>query len=319
MVVALLAVATPASAQPASESARLFEEGRALVKDGKYDQALDRFTRSYELGHAPGTELNLADCHEHLGQLAEAWRLFDDAAQQFKTAGDASRAEFARRRADLLLPRLGTVVLDLADPAAAGLTVTIAGRSVAPAPRVEQRVDPGSIEIRAELPGRPAFASSQSVGAGATIELHVPPFAIVAPPPVPPPPLPTMTAHREPRDAPPVDRRRPRVIAAYALGGIGGASLVTGVIMGLTARSDYQGAIDDHTCMMVGSVLECTPGGSHTVRSAGSLADLGTGFSVAGIALGAAGVIVYATAPKATVVVPTFSGGAAGLAVSGHF
>ncbi|HEU4616168.1 MAG TPA: hypothetical protein VFS15_28920, partial [Kofleriaceae bacterium] len=57
-------------AAPPKESTRLFEEGRALAKQGKYEQACATFSRSLELERAPGTLLNLADCHEHLGHLA---------------------------------------------------------------------------------------------------------------------------------------------------------------------------------------------------------------------------------------------------------
>ncbi|HUS27770.1 MAG TPA: tetratricopeptide repeat protein, partial [Kofleriaceae bacterium] len=51
---------SPALAQNA-EGARLFEEGRALAKDGKYVEACATFEKSLQLDPAPGTKLNYGD------------------------------------------------------------------------------------------------------------------------------------------------------------------------------------------------------------------------------------------------------------------
>lgn len=55
--------------KPPSDADRLFEEGRGLAKDGKYSEACARFTKSFEIEHVLGTELNLADCEEKLRHL----------------------------------------------------------------------------------------------------------------------------------------------------------------------------------------------------------------------------------------------------------
>src|SRR5882672_5439773 len=123
-------------AQPVPESppggGKLFDEGRELAKQGKYAEACDKFTQSYALDPAVGTELNLADCHEHLGHVAKAWHMFDDAAIQSEKTTNAARAKFARERADALIGKLATIVIPLGAGNVAGATVTINKQTVKP-------------------------------------------------------------------------------------------------------------------------------------------------------------------------------------------
>src|SRR3569623_3520899 len=122
---ALLARVRVAAAQTPSEGAKLFEQGRELAKQNKYSEACAKFAQSYALDNGVGTELNLADCHEHLGHIAQAWRRRDDAAQ--RSADNPSRQKFAKDRADSLAPKLAPAVVNVPDPDVAGLSITIVG------------------------------------------------------------------------------------------------------------------------------------------------------------------------------------------------
>src|SRR4051812_15218187 len=84
-IVGLALVSSTAHAQNA-EGAKLFEEGRALAADKKWVEACAKFEKSLELDPAPGTKLNYGDCHEHLGHLAQAYRLFMEVSEADKTA-----------------------------------------------------------------------------------------------------------------------------------------------------------------------------------------------------------------------------------------
>ena len=92
-------------------AAALFQEGRDAAKRGDYATACPKLSDSYRLDPAPGTLLNLADCTEHLGKLASAWQLFQQAIEHL-ASGDARLAPAKQRAAALEanLPRL-TVVL----------------------------------------------------------------------------------------------------------------------------------------------------------------------------------------------------------------
>jgi hypothetical protein len=290
LAIVCLAVGTAHAQTP--ESTKLFEEGRALAKDGKYAEACAKFETSLSLDPAVGTKLNFADCHEHLGHLARAYRLFTEAADAEQTS-NPDRSKYARGRADALAPKLGTVIVRVAEPD--GVTLTIAGRFVPAAAEVRDVVDPGPVAI---ADGR-GFVQTVSVTAGASVIVEVP----VAPTA----PAPRTTV-----------RRTTRVYAAYTLGGIGAASLTTGIVLGVLARGDYRAQIDAGHCSDE-SPPTCDEIGYSAQKDAVVLANMGTGFGVAGLALLGVGAVVFLTAPRDVVVSPTVSERSAGLTIVGRF
>jgi hypothetical protein len=303
--VVLVAWAAPAMAQTPetpklSEGARLFEEGRELGKQGKWVEACDRFTKSYELDPAVGTKLNLADCHEHLRHFAQAYNLFEEAAEAEKTT-NPERALFARNRLAPLAAKVGTVIVKLETPDVPGLAVSIAGRAARAAAVVREVVDPGEITVQVSAPNAATFSKTARADAGATVTIEVP--ALVPA---------TAPATGETR------RRKSRVIAAYVIGGVGVLALTTGVLLGVKANGDYDAQIANGNCT-AGSPPMCNMEGYQGQLDAVSLANIGTGFGIGGLALMVAGAVVFVTAPKDVVVTPTVTSQSAGLAVVGRF
>ncbi len=290
-----LAWSATTNAQP-DRSATLFEQGRVLAAQGKYAEACARFDESYALDAAAGTEINVGDCQEHLGHLAEAWRRFDDAATRFETAHDG-RVTFARERRDALVPRIGVVVVEHVDPSA---RVTIAGRVQPPSAELRDHVDPGDIEIRAG-----AVARHVHVAAGATVVVDL------APPAIPQVERPEGIVER---------RRLGRVVLAYTLGGAGAVTGAVALGLALKARGDYNSQFDNGNCTMTSGASVCNVAGADRQRDAVGLADVGTGLAIVGIATIIAGAVVYVTAPKDRIVVaPIASASAAGVFAAGSF
>jgi tetratricopeptide (TPR) repeat protein len=310
-LVVSLASCAVAAAQPDPEGARLFEQGRALARDGKYAEACEKFARSLELDPAIGTQLNYADCHEKLGRHAEAWRLFDGVADAEKIT-NPTRARFARERADALLPKLGVIVLELATPDAPRLAVSIGGRKLEPAPVIREIVAPGDVAIAVTVATGAPFQRTERVDAGKTVTIEVPAFAAD----------PAIAEPSGPRaETTGGQRRRSRVLVAYGVGAAGALSLVSGVVVGLRARGDYnaqfEGAMPN--CVDLASGPVCNEAGFAAQNDAISLANVGTVLGVVGIAAIAGGAVLYLTAPKDVAVAPSVSAQSAGVSLIGRF
>jgi len=300
LVCSIVLASTPVFADPsadAGEAARLFEEGRTLAKQGDHRGACDKFARSLALDRAVGTELNLADCNERLGHIAEAWRLFDHAAGELTRVSD-DRATFARGRADALASRLMTVVVKVPHPTIPDLKVTIAGRSVQPAPQIEDRVEPGSVEVVVTAPTRARFTQTVRGIAGATVTLEVP------------------ARDESPRDTT-TERRRSRVYIAWGMSGAAVLSAGASTALIVKAKRDYDHAVSTYCTK---GPLVCTDTGDKAIADSQRLGWISTGFAVGAGALVAGAAIIYFTAPRDTVVVsPVATETSVGLMLSGRF
>ena len=296
-----LAFAQPTPDQ-AAQAKQLFDEGRKLADAEKWQDACDTFARSYTLDPAPGTELNIGNCQEQLGHFAIAWRNFDDAAKKYP---DADRIKYARGRADALMPKLAPLTIKLADPGAVGLVVKVGDSPVPPAAEITTMIEPGDVAVEVDAPGHTAETRTVHATAGQAVVVD---FASAASQPhdvtVP---ATVSTEHRQHR----------RVVMAETITAIGAAGVVTGVVLGVVARSKYNSAIHDHCTS--GDMPVCDANGFTSANNAITLANVGTVFGVVGVGAIIAGGVVYFTAPKEFVVTPTASGQGAGIAISGTF
>jgi tetratricopeptide (TPR) repeat protein len=307
----LLVLEAVAAAQPTPDQAvqakQLWEGGRKLAAAGKYQEACDEFTKSYALDPAIGTELNLADCQEHLGHLAIAWHLFDDGA---KKDSDADRAKYARGRVDALTGKLATAVVKVPDATTVGLVLKVGGQLVPPAAEVQTMVDPGSVQVELDVPGRPPQTRTQPATAGETVT-----FDFAAPPPAVAPsteePAVTTTVSVE-------KRRHSRVLLAEGLVAGGGALILTSTGVALYAKSQYDDEVGPgKPC---DSTVHCTDQAAISkVNHARHIADAATVIGLVGLAAAVAGGVVWATAPKEFVVAPAASAQGAGITLSGTF
>jgi hypothetical protein len=174
----VLAGAT-ADASPAAE--KLFRDGKALLSEGRLDEACDAFRRSHELEQKVGTLLNWADCEEKRGRTATAWAIFIEARALANREHD-DRATEADRRAAALAPKLPylTVRLGGATPPA-GLVVRRNGIEVPPAEiGHEVPLDPGAYRLEATAPGYQSWQRSIELTAGARVVVEIPALPVPA-------------------------------------------------------------------------------------------------------------------------------------------
>lgn len=155
----------------------LFDQGLALMREGRFEQACARFERSQAIERGLGTMLYLADCYERVGRTATAWALFREAASMADAAGQRERAVAGTKRAEALKPKLAHITVQVEETRRRpGLRVT---RNGATLPEslwgIPLPVDPGDHALRVSAPGHATIETTVRVQAGPSqLEYPVP-------------------------------------------------------------------------------------------------------------------------------------------------
>lgn len=319
---AMLLPCAVARADPAAAEA-LFREGRRLMSEGQLTEACEKFAASQKLDPASGTLLNLADCQLKAGKLATAWATFVSAGTLAKSEGKALRVTEAQRRASELEPRLPYLLLRITSRPA-GLVIRRDNVIIDDAALdMKVPVDPGAHTVTAAAPGHddwsstvtltepgvtelsiPTLLEQQPAGAGAPAE--APPASAVAtpPPPLPPPP-PQSPSGRS-------------LLPGLAVGGAGLILVGMGAYFGVSSGSSYSEA--EARCPSHKGCPESARDPSDAASRYSTLATVGVGLGVAGLATGAA--LILFSSPKKTGswhLAPGLARRSGGLLVEGSF
>lgn len=240
-----------AEAEDQAAARALFEQGRALMKNGQFPEACPKLEAARELYTSAGILLNLADCHEKIGRTASAWTEFGEAAAVAKRTNRDADADEATRRQTELAPKLARLTIAVPH-AVPGLSVERDGAPIAPAAwGASLPVDPGTHAIRAVAEGFEAWTKSVEITApGQTVSVEVPELRASASPA----PVASETPGTTPAagvttaaEAPP----RSSVLPWSLIGGGGAVAVGGGVLMLVESRhastaraNDDQGAWD---------------------------------------------------------------------------
>lgn len=305
LVIGVLAVASVAHASPADDA---FKRGRELLKAGRFREACDQFEKSQALDPALGTLYNIAQCDAEIGKLATALAAYKDVVAHDTNA--------ARKQASTeAIARLEQRVPHLLVHAEAGTTVTLAGKPIVLDAPIA--MDFGTYALHGVPKSGPPIDRSITIdqeGSTAEVTLKATPVASVPPPhtvepknPEPPPPPPVAPSHRK--------------TYAVATIAVGGAGLATGLVFGALARSQWADAkklCDGGTTCASQADADAA---ARLGTQAHGRATLSTIFTIAGGAVAATGIVLYATAPTshemAIAAVPASDGGT--LVVTGRF
>jgi hypothetical protein len=293
---ALVAVGSPARAQGNSASAAaqsLFEEAKRLMAANRHAEACPKLEESQQLDPGSGTLINLADCYEHVGKLASAFRAFKAAEVGARTVGNAPREQAARDRAAALEPRLPRLEVRVPAAPAPGLEIRSDGVLLSQAQwGVPLPVDPGAHRVQASAPGRQSWETQVRAAANAPpVVVSVPELSAAgseageAVGPVAPP------SAEQPSQSPGLGTQRTLAIAA---GGVGVVGVVIGSIYGLKSASKHDEA--DPYC---DDAWDCTNqdafDAAEDARAAGNVSTVA--FALGGVGL-AAGAVLWFTAPS---------------------
>jgi hypothetical protein len=340
LLAAVLFVSSPALAQQSGDTATaqaLFDDGKALMKAGRYDEACPKLEESQRLDPGGGTLIALGLCYEDQGRTASAWAEWNLALSDSRGTRRGDRERLALDHIHALesrISRVRVVVLGKSD----GLEVRRDGVLLdaalwgTPVP-----LDPGEHRFEARAPGRKPWQTAIVVrGEASTVDVAVPalevdPNAPPVPPPAPPGPVappvivPPVAAPLPPAPVPAPSPEPPPTSNglrpwSYVAAGAGLVSVAVGVGFGLSASSswsDAHNACPGNRCTSPSAVNEGT--------SAGHSADASTAFFIVGGVGVAAGVVLYllsgshdAPAPAAASIRLTpLAGTVNGLAVQG--
>lgn len=292
---ALLLGAPAARAQPRPADAQAVartraEEGLALFKDGRWDDAFTAFAEADRLYHAPTLVAYMGTCRRNQGRLMEAKALYEkvlgepvppNAPEAFKKAMDTARLEIEKLRG-----RIPYLKVRVKGPGADQAKVSIDGAATVGAELVAGKaLDPGEHQITAEAPG----AASGSVkaqlkeGDAITVEVQLTLSGAATPAPAPLRPV-------EPG-------AKGSLLPAGIAFGVGGAGLLIGAITGITATDRISAAQAGCTLPDASGVRHC-PAGNESAASAakGLIAGSVVGFVAAGAGI-VTGVVLAAVRP----------------------
>jgi tetratricopeptide (TPR) repeat protein len=177
-----------AQAQDQAAARALFEDGRQLLKAGKYEEACRTLEAASKLYASSGILLNLGDCYEKLGRSASAWTEFGEAAAVAARSRRNDQVSEAKRRQAAVEPKLTRLTIRVTGEVS-GLVISRDQTDLASAAWGEAiPVDPGTHEIHAEAPGHEPWTKTIVVStAGQTVTVEVPLLAASPAPPPPPP------------------------------------------------------------------------------------------------------------------------------------
>lgn len=240
---------------------------------GNYDIACARLRDSDRLDPAVGTRFNLADCEERRGRVATAWSLFRGVLSELSEEDD--RRPIAEDRARALEPRLPYLTLERTAETPPGARVRMDGTELGEGSfGVPLPMDPGPHELVLLAAGKEERRSFTLAEAQRT-EIPV--------------------RFEPPRAVAEVDDGSARRLAGYALGGVGVAGALTGIVAGIVTLGKKNTA-DEHCD---DALRLCDATGRDANESGKTFAVVsGVGFGVGVVGL-ATGAYLLLTAPSA--------------------
>jgi serine/threonine-protein kinase len=280
----------------------LFDQARALMKDGKHAQACPKLEESQRLDPGVGTQFNLGNCYEHVGRAASAWLLYLEVAAASRAAGQTDRENAARERAAAVEPRVSRLVVQVtAEQRAPGMKVNVDGMTVGEAMwGTPMPMDAGSHKIEVSAPGRRSWATAAAVPAeGKVVTVSVPALETASAEAQPAPqPIGTSTPEVAAPQVPAPEAKQPprgstQRLAGAVVAGLGVVGLGVSGALVLSAKSSY----GDSSPHCTGNYCDDT--GIELRDEARGKGTAATVVGAIGLAAVAAGAVVYFTAPGA--------------------
>jgi hypothetical protein len=267
----------------------LYQEGKRLMNERKFDQACPKLLESHKLDPATGTLLNLAACYEGAGKYASAWAYYNDALGAAKRGNQEARVTYASEQLKKIEERLTRLQIELAPGASVpGLEVKLDGQTISSAALgFPSPVDPGKHVVEASAPGKKSVRVEVVANAPKTVVKTVVPVLedeTGAAPEVAAPQPDSASPATEPSTK---SSGSGLTTLGWVLGGVGVAAIGAGVVFNLSARSDVDRS--DNACTQPPDGNTCRDRNDQIeYRDAVSAAETKSTISYVGLGLGSA-------------------------------
>jgi tetratricopeptide (TPR) repeat protein len=325
LAVALASPPVRAQAQDQAAARALFEDGRKLLNQGKYQEACRTLEAASKLYSGPGILLNLGDCYEKIGRTASAWTEFGEAAAVAARARRKDQVTEATRRQAAVEPKLTKLTIHVTGQIT-GLTISRDETDIPSAAWGEAiPVDPGPYRIKAEAAGHQPWSTSIVVSAeGQTVTVEVPTLSSV--PTLPPAAVaheteatPGESATAAPAAAEPI-RPRSHAVDWALIGGGTAVAVAGGVLWGLATNNASQASHADTTTAARYKSAQSDYNAAKTLYYAG-IAGVGVGVAAAtaGVLLMTAGSNAERRPAIGALAAPWISPVGGGVEVTGGF
>lgn len=277
-------------------------EGLRLAEGGNCKEAVEKLERAEKLHHAPTTLAKLGECNIKLGRLVlgaeQLRRLTRESLPPSAHPAFVSAKARAQKLLDETDPRIAQLRVVVVVAAGVVPQVSIDGEAVPAALlEIDRPTDPGTHLVEATAAGHAKASLSVVLKDGERIAISLTPEPEAAPPPAPapvpeappsPPPAPPPPA--APPPPPPPNTLR---TVGWALVGVGGVGLTTGIVagaLGLGTRGKLQQSCDPNGA--------CDPDQQGRLDRLNAQATVGTiGFIIGGAGL-ASGAAILLFGPK---------------------
>ena len=299
MIVAVGA-ADVAHADNKDKAESLFKQGKKLMGEKRYADACEAFEKSYKLDPGLGTQLNIAKCYEDWGKIGRAYLAYQAAEKAANEAKDP-RTPKIRDLVAGLEPEVPHLTIKLPKDAPADLKVTLDSRAVEtlnepfvvdPGPHTIEWTFRGAAKKRSKIvaidrggesevsldvsPAKGGGGEGEIGGGGGDGDMQV---------------------DTQPEPARSRAPGRTQRMLGIALGGAGVVAIGVSSYLTLSARSDYNSALDTYCNGMKDN---CDMTGLEITRDARSTANKATIVFLVGAAMVGGGAALYFLAPKAT-------------------
>lgn len=252
----------------------LFDQGLELAKKNRFKDACPLFRASQDLEPRSGTGFNLGVCYEKTYRLASAWAIFRESEGLARREGNAEREQLAYGKVEALEPQLVYLTVNVPSPSRqSGLKVTRDGVPVSQAEwGIKVPVDHGKHQVNVDAPGRWPWQREIEVATNTVVNVPV--------------------LHEKSWWT--TGRKVGASVAAA-----GGATLITGLVLGLVANAKYNEVLDRNGCDADGS--RCIAGSDANAQTQGArdFAAVSTALTISGVALAAGGgALILLTPPR---------------------